>query len=136
MWLFWPAAKGSLAPSSSSLSGSSGGGGVRPPDPVIKKCEHFACICARLLCCTASWYDARSRSPAPPQLQPAHPPPLAQYAFADVRNSALCFCVSSALFLTWLLVFAIGGPAVVGQHLFDTLDVTRLDVWGVMTGSG
>lgn len=52
------------------------------------------------------------------------------------RYSAAAFAVSSALFLSWMLAFMVGGPAVVGQRLFDTLDATNLDVWGIMTGGG
>ncbi|GBF99857.1 hypothetical protein Rsub_12497 [Raphidocelis subcapitata] len=61
---------------------------------------------------------------------PAADPVVKKYT----RYSAACFTASSALFLTWLLVFAVGGPAVLGQRLFDKLDATRLDVWGILTG--
>ena len=55
-----------------------------------------------------------------------HPP-------ADTRYSAAAFVASSLLFLPWLLAYMVGGPAVVGQRVFDAMDATKLDIWGAMT---
>jgi hypothetical protein len=52
------------------------------------------------------------------------PPPDA----ADTRASAVAFMVWLAMFLPWMLVFTIGGPAVVGKHIYKHMDVTQLNL--------
>jgi hypothetical protein len=75
---------------------------------------------------------ARSGAPALPD-PPRHPraPPRRTPAAADARWSAACFAASCAAFLPWLLAFSVGGPAVVGQGVFDAMDATQIDIWSI-----
>lgn len=54
--------------------------------------------------------------------------PAPASATADTRFSAACFTAWLALFVPWLLVFAIGGPAIVGADVYNKLDVARLNL--------
>ena len=47
---------------------------------------------------------------------------------ADTRYSAAAFAAWAALFLPWLLLFAVGGPAIVGEAAYRRLDVSQLDI--------
>jgi hypothetical protein len=69
-----------------------------------------------------------------PATRPRPPRPTLPTRRADARYSAACFTASSALFLSWLLAFTVGGPRLLGPGLFGALDATRLDVWGILTG--
>jgi hypothetical protein len=46
------------------------------------------------------------------------------------------FVVYTCLLLPWMLVYWIGGPDVIGQDMYDKLDVTRLDLAGAGLASG
>jgi len=58
---------------------------------------------------------------APPPLPPALLP-------AETRRCAILFGVWLVPLLTWMLVFMVGGPAVVGQEVYAKMDVTRLNL--------
>jgi hypothetical protein len=82
---------------------------------------------------------AGSRTPGRAAAAAAHdasrPAPPPRPPSPDTRFSAAAFAASSSLFFPWLLAFSIGGPSLLGQPLFDALDATRLDVWGILTGA-
>ncbi|CAK0746544.1 hypothetical protein CVIRNUC_001700 [Coccomyxa viridis] len=59
-----------------------------------------------------------------PQLQSSGDAHVRRYA----RSSALGFLAASAIVLPWTLTFAIGGPAVVGQRVFDKMNLAGLDL--------
>jgi len=47
---------------------------------------------------------------------------------ADTRASAVAFTAWLVIFLPWMLVFTIGGPAVVGKHIYKQMDVTQINL--------
>lgn len=46
----------------------------------------------------------------------------------DARRSGAGAALVAAAVLPWTLCFMIGGPAVVGQAVFDALDVRKVDL--------
>lgn len=54
--------------------------------------------------------------------------PALASAAAETRRSAALFLLWLAPFLAWMLVFMVGGPALVGQQVYDRLDVTNLNM--------
>ncbi|PSC70501.1 putative gamma-secretase subunit PEN-2 [Micractinium conductrix] len=52
------------------------------------------------------------------------------------RRSALGFAVYTALFLPWMLLYLIAGEKVLGQRVFDKLDINSLDLSGSGLGAG
>ena len=46
------------------------------------------------------------------------------------------FVVYTCFLLPWMLVYWIGGPAVLGQSTYDALDVTRLNLASAGLASG
>lgn len=47
---------------------------------------------------------------------------------ADTRRSALWFAVYTCVLMPWMLAYWIGGPKLLGQGLYDALDVSNLDL--------
>lgn len=72
-------------------------------DPVVAKCE------CSVWCSSAGAAAAAAACCRRPLLAPACLP-------ADTRQSALWFCVYTALFLPWFLLYIIGAPGQRGQH--------------------
>ncbi|KAG7672400.1 hypothetical protein Ndes2526B_g09088 [Nannochloris sp. 'desiccata'] len=52
------------------------------------------------------------------------------------RKSAVMTAVYTCLLLPWMLVYWIGGPAVLGQEMYDKLDVTKLNLRSAGLASG
>ncbi|CAL5219105.1 g878 [Coccomyxa viridis] len=59
-----------------------------------------------------------------PQLWSSSDQHVRQYA----RGSAIGFVVASAIVLPWTLTFMIGGPGVVGQRVFDKMNLAGVDL--------
>jgi hypothetical protein len=98
VWLFWPQFR----------HGS---------DPLVQKCGPHAPALHALR--EASPGAAPRPAPAPANLR-CRPRPRP----ADTRYSAAAFVAVSAVFVPWMLTFMIGGPAAVGQAVFDKMDAT------------
>jgi len=47
------------------------------------------------------------------------------------RQSAACFILVTAVFLSWMLTFSIGGPSLFGQRFFDDLNLRGLDLYAL-----
>lgn len=60
---------------------------------------------------------------------PHHAPPPKPDALAtDTRRSAACFAGWTVLFVPWLLLFAVAGPSLLGQKLYEKLDAYGIDL--------
>jgi hypothetical protein len=63
----------------------------------------------------------------------SHPPKRARFPLfytqkTDARRSGAGAALVAAAVLPWTLCFMLGGPAVVGQAVFDALDVRKVDL--------
>ena len=61
---------------------------------------------------------------------------LFYFIFVDIRRSAVGLTIYTCLLLPWMLTYWIGGAKLLGQSVYDKLDVTQLDLASAGLASG
>ena len=90
-------------------------------DPVVRQCEWERHVRA------GWWRLSLSPGAPPPSTSSTRAPPLL-FPLADAKRSAVGAALAAAVAVPWAAAFTLGGPRLVGQALYDRLNVAGWDL--------